>query len=158
MTTQPMDTSQANDPVDEKPNPNAELREYAERVKAENAALRQQVVQGHLTSIGLEVDKGLGKAIVKEYSGEFTAEAIAKYASEEYGYEPQASSEAAATQLQQQQERVDAIQGESAPVTPTGLRDKIAEHDRTLATPEATRADAQAALSDKLDQYLQDFR
>lgn len=159
MTTQPMDTADTtSNPVDEKPDANAELRAYADRMKGENAALRQQVIQGHLSSIGLDTEKGLGKAIAKEYSGEFTAEAVTEYAKSEYGYEYETTAEPAAEQLQQQQDRVDAIQSESAPVTPTGLRDKIAQHDQTLAQPEATRADAQKALSDKLEQYLQDFR
>lgn len=159
MTTRSTDPSQQMQQVEEKPDANAELRAYADRVKAENAALRQQVLQGHLSQIGLNVDQGLGKAIAKEYSGEITSDAVAEYAKSEYGYEPAAATdESKAQQLDQAQQRVEQVQAESSPVTPTGLVDKIAEHDQTLAKPEASRADAQAAIADKLKYYLQEVR
>ena len=54
-----------------------DMREAMKRKDDENRDLRGQLVGTHLQSIGLETDKGLGKAIAAGYDGEVTAEAVA---------------------------------------------------------------------------------
>jgi hypothetical protein len=133
-----------------------ELRAYADRMKAENAAMRTQLLGTHLEAINLKPDTGLGKAITKDYSGEITAEAVARYAQDEYGHAIEESTpEPTAAVIQADaQDKVDGLVAGSTPVTPTTQLERIAQHDTILSQPEATRADAQAALSDKLSEYL----
>ena len=140
---------------------NDQLRDYARRMKDERDSLRGQVLGSHLQSIGLEADKGLGKAIAQQYDGDATAEAVAAYARSEFSYEPPTQATAADQQAQAQAERqavIDGVQSQSNPVAPRTNLDRIAELDAKLADPEATRQDAQSALSAKLEQYLEDTR
>jgi len=63
----------------------AELRDEYKRLKAENKAYKQNVMNSALQSIGLEADKGIGKAVTKLYDGEMNSESIAQFVQEEFG-------------------------------------------------------------------------
>jgi len=62
-----------------------ELREEYKKLKAENKAYKQNVMNSALQSLGLEADKGIGKAVTKMYDGEINSEAIAAFVQEEFG-------------------------------------------------------------------------
>jgi hypothetical protein len=62
-----------------------ELREEYKKLKAENKAYKQNVMNSALNSLGLEADKGIGKAVTKLYDGEVNSEAIAAFVQEEFG-------------------------------------------------------------------------
>jgi hypothetical protein len=128
------------------------MRATIEREQARNAELTQQLVGQHLQTLGLEPDRGLGKAIAKGYDGEVSADAIAAYAKTEYDYEPQAAPPAAEQAVQQQQ-RVAQFGSASAALQPQGPEDVIASHDNRLASPDANRRDALNALEAKVQHY-----
>ncbi|GAG35714.1 unnamed protein product, partial [marine sediment metagenome] len=96
--------------------------------------------------IGLRADEGLGKAILKEYEGEITAEAIAEYAKTEYKWEGTTVSEHPEAQtIAQGQAALDQV-GESAgsvPLAPT--------EGQTLAEAEA-KGDYAKTMAMKGDQ------
>ena len=99
------------------------LRAQLEKTIAENKSLKADKLTDGITAIGLNENDGLGKAIAKEYSGEYSKEAIASYAKEEYGHTfealPVVNPQAAV--ITQGQAQVDAAaQGAgSAPIAPT---------------------------------------
>ena len=79
----------------------SELRAEFKKLKAENKELRTSAMTTALSSLGLEADKGIGKAVSKMYEGPVTVDAIKQYASEEFGLgdsevaaEPQTEEEA----------------------------------------------------------------
>lgn len=55
--------------------------------------LRQKELDRAFGAVGLDPTTGLGKAIAKEYEGEASPEALAQYAKDEYGFEPQQATE-----------------------------------------------------------------
>jgi len=63
----------------------AQLRDEYKRLKAENKAYKQNVMNSALQSIGLDADKGIGKAVTKLYDGEMNSESIAQFVQEEFG-------------------------------------------------------------------------
>jgi hypothetical protein len=63
----------------------AQLRDEYKRLKAENKAYKQNVMNSALQSIGLDSDKGIGKAVTKLYDGEMNSESIAQFVQEEFG-------------------------------------------------------------------------
>ena len=79
----------------------SELRNEFKKLKAENKELRASAMNTALSSLGLEADKGIGKAVSKMYDGPVTVDAIKQYASDEFGLgdsevaaEPQTAEEA----------------------------------------------------------------
>lgn len=62
-----------------------QLRDEFKKLKAENKAFKAQAMNSALESLGLEADKGIGKAVTKMYDGEMNGEAIAAFVQEEFG-------------------------------------------------------------------------
>ena len=62
-----------------------QLREEYKRLKAENKEYKQNVMNSTLNSLGLEADKGIGKAVTKLYDGEMNNESIKQFVEEEFG-------------------------------------------------------------------------
>ncbi len=150
-----MDTNQTTEQKD----PNAELRAHADRVEAENKALRTRVLHEDIRGIGLDPSTGLGKAVAQGYSGDFTEGSVATYAKEEYGHEhkEEEPTQGEPEQLQQveaQQAEVDKItqQGESAP---TGGDDRVAAAEAALRGDPAKvgSGDARKSLAAKLERF-----
>jgi|TARA_R100001463_G_scaffold119837_1_gene175808 hypothetical protein len=79
MTEEQINTESSDD------NAIAQLRDEYKRLKAENKAYKQNVMNSALQSIGLEADKGIGKAVTKLYDGEMNSESIAQFVQEEFG-------------------------------------------------------------------------
>lgn len=127
------------------------LRDRLSRAEKENRSLREQVMTSHLEALGLRRDIGLGKAIFKEYSGDFSLEAIRTYAAEEYGHDsgtsPVEPPEVAIA------EKVAGMNAVSTSVIPPPPTDEAAELVAKMHDPEATRDDAVNSLNAKLDQF-----
>ncbi len=132
-----------------------QMREAMERKDDTIASMRTQLVGGHLSSIGLNPDAGLGKAIAKGYDGDVSAEAIAAFAKDEYSYEPKATENPQAQNVQEAQQRADQFGSAAASVQPTSQEDVVMGFDQKLQSPEATRKDASNAIEAKLAHYIQ---
>lgn len=63
----------------------AQLRAEYKKLKAENKEFKANAMSNALGSLGLEADKGIGKAVTKLYDGDVTVEAIQEYISKEFG-------------------------------------------------------------------------
>lgn len=130
---------------------NEQLRDHSKKVEGENSQLRSQVMKTHLKEIGLDDETGLGKAIAKEYQGEYTVEAIATYAEHEYGHE---YAEPGATPAEQQQQRTQQMQQQSDPMTPEPKLTPGEEAQQKMHDPAATREDAARSIASKVGQFM----
>ena len=116
-----------------KPTPDGptELREAKERAEAEAKKWRGLLMEAAFTGLELDPNKGLGKAIAKEYEGEPTAEAIAVFAETEYQWErPKVKPpEPTPEQIIQQpaNQRSDQALVDSTPAMPTDIDSQIAK-------------------------------
>ena len=55
------------------------------KLKAENKAFKAQAMNSALESLGLQADKGIGKAVTKLYDGEMNVNDIKDFVSNEFG-------------------------------------------------------------------------
>ena len=62
-----------------------QLRDEFKKLKAENKAFKAQAMNTALESLGLEADKGIGKAVTKLYDGEMNVNDIKDFVSNEFG-------------------------------------------------------------------------
>ena len=73
-------------PVAEEPTDNIkQLREEFKKLKAENKQFKADAMNSALSSLGLNADKGIGKAVVKLYDGEVTVDGIKDFVAQEFG-------------------------------------------------------------------------
>lgn len=131
---------------------NRNLQNHNKRLEKENQELRAQLIGVHLNDLGLDPEKGLGKAIAKEYKGEMTAEAVATFAREEYQHEtatPEAPPEVVQTQ------NIDTLntQGASPVPTPQPTPEQIAAEK--MHDPDASREEASQSLTAKVGDFVQ---
>jgi succinate dehydrogenase/fumarate reductase flavoprotein subunit len=71
--------------VDESTDGIKQLREEYKKLKAENKQFKANAMSTALGSLGLEPDKGIGKAVTKLYDGDLTVEAIQEFVAQEFG-------------------------------------------------------------------------
>ena len=62
-----------------------QLRDEFKKHKAENKAFKAQAMNGALQSLGLQADKGIGKAVTKLYDGEMDVTSIQEFIQNEFG-------------------------------------------------------------------------
>lgn len=141
--------------VPEETNVVRDQRKALKRKDEEIAEMRADAISTHLGSIGLEVGRGLGKAIAQNYDGKTTAEDIAAFAKSEYDHEYVPEQAPQAQEMQAAQQRADVFGQASAPMQPVSGEDVIRGHDQRLGQPDATRQDAQNSLEAKVQHYLQ---
>ena len=91
-----------------------QLRDEYKKIKAENKEYKQGIMNSALTSMGLEPDKGIGKAVTKLYDGKANVEDIKEFVAKEFGEgdainaEP-ATDETIATNVVEAQSRVEQL-------------------------------------------------
>ena len=71
--------------VDEPTENIKQLREEFKKLKAENKLFKANAMDSALSSLGLDADKGIGKAVTKLYDGEVTVEAVKEFVAQEFG-------------------------------------------------------------------------
>jgi hypothetical protein len=136
-----------------KPDANAELRAYNERLKAENQSLRATALRSALSEIGLSHEEGLGVAVAESYQGdEFTPEALAAFAQEKYKY----VSDQTPANPNDAQQRVEGLHNVSTPVEPRTepTQGQQAQQKVDQNSPDATRDDARASINAKANDFL----
>ena len=62
-----------------------QLRDEFKKLKAENKAFKAQAMNTALESLGLQSDKGIGKAVTKLYDGEMNVTDIKDFVNNEFG-------------------------------------------------------------------------
>jgi hypothetical protein len=129
------------------------LRDHLKKVEAENNQLRTAAMSSLLDTLGLQPDAGLGKAIVKEYRGEYTVEALSEYAKTEYGHEHGTQEPTPAVTAA---EKIAAVTSQSQAVTPAPTVDPATEAAAKMHDPEAGREEAAQSIAAKMAQFSQE--
>jgi hypothetical protein len=136
-----------------------ELRDYADNQKARADQLEAKVKSMSLKGLGLDPSKGIGKAALTTYTGDFEdATALAAHLKEEYEWEPKAAEpteqgetegQKVGQQIAQTQERISAATGQPPP---SGAGGQGATLDEQIAAAEAEGrvADGMALKTQKL--------
>ena len=107
--------------VEEKPEVDGpkQLREALKTEKARTAKLTKQLMGSAYAEAGLDPEKGLGKAIAKEYKGDPDSESLLAFAKEEYDYEKTATPDNPQAQtITTEQQKLDSVTSVSTPVVP----------------------------------------
>ena len=84
-----------------------QLREEYKKLKAENKAFKANAMNNALSSLGLQADKGIGKAVTKLYTGDMNVESIQDFVTQEFG-EVSSSTQPSETPADMTQNVVDA--------------------------------------------------
>ena len=137
---------------------NSAIKQMRDEMKRKDDKIAEQqakLVSGYLADIGLSGDKGLGKAIAKDFDGDPTAETVAEYAKTEYEYEKPVDDNPQAENIDAAQKRADAFAGSSGSMQPTSGEDVVQAFDQKLAQPDATRKDARNSIEAKLAHYVE---
>ena len=71
--------------IDESTDGIKQLRDEYKKLKAENKAFKANAMNNALSSLGLQADKGIGKAVTKLYTGDVTVEAIQDFVAKAFG-------------------------------------------------------------------------
>lgn len=127
------------------------LREERNAAKAEATAMRNELIQERLGKMGLSADEGLGVAIAESFDGVPTLDNLRAHAAEKYKYQTEPAVPAEA--VNEPAQRIEGVVEGSTPVTPTPAVDPVAAADTRLAEADASRADAQASISEKMSRY-----
>jgi hypothetical protein len=147
-------------------------REHAEKMTNLAKEYRSQLVAAELRNIGLEPDKGLGKALLSVFPADRNPTELGAYAKEEYGHEytppppadpataPPAESsseedptaEAKARALADQQAAVNATMAASTSVVDVTAAERLRSFEERAGKGEATREEAIASIDDALAQ------
>jgi hypothetical protein len=137
---------------------NAQLREAYDREKERRQTAEAELGKMFITRLGLEPNEGLGKAILKTYDGDYTYEAVAAYAQEEYNHtaaEAPAVTPETAEQIAQAQAQADQAAASSTPITPPTDLEEVAALEQKLTDEDSTPRDAQASMNAKLGRFIQ---
>lgn len=152
MTTQ---ITPETDPSVPKVDANAELRAHADRALERAKAAEAELLKVRLGEIGLDPATGLGKAIAKEYEGEFTLEAIAGYAEEEYGHQSETGiPDTRVQQIEEAQARADRLSAPSESIVPATTEDETAAREARLTEEDSTPQDAAASVAHKMGRFV----
>ena len=95
--TQQVDTTE--EVADESTDGIKQLREEYKKLKAENKQFKAQAMTNALGQLGLEADKGLGKAVTKLYDGDISVDAIKDFVAQEFGEVSSSTQESASSQV-----------------------------------------------------------
>jgi len=86
-----------------------QLRDEFKKLKAENKQFKAQAMNTALQSLGLDAEKGIGKAVTKLYTGEPNIDEIKDFVSKEFG--DSINDGPTTTQQEQQTQNIVASQG-----------------------------------------------
>lgn len=134
----------------------AQLRDEYKKLKAENKAFKQNLMNSALSSMGLEPDKGIGKAVTKLYDGDINVESIQAFVQEEFGgaisNEP-VKKESVTDNVVQAQSRVEQLNKLGVDTKPQDMMSAFKEY---VSSPNTTTKQSIAAKLTMLDREKQD--
>ena len=129
------------------------FRKALDRANDRVAELEGRLKAAAFNQLGIDPEKGVGKAIAALYDGEPDVEAIAKFAADEFEWQPtgEVRSEQE-TRVADAQSRMDEVRESSSPVTPPVEEDL----DAQIAAAEAA-GDFQTSLNLKMQKVRDAF-
>ena len=134
----------------------AQLRDEYKKLKAENKAFKQNLMNSALSSMGLEPDKGIGKAVTKLYDGDINVESIQAFVQEEFGgaiSNAPVKKESVADNVVQAQSRVEQLNRLGVDTKPQDMMSAFKEY---VSSPNTTTKQSIAAKLTMLDREKQD--
>jgi hypothetical protein len=136
---------------------NENYKSYVKRLETQNKSLKSQVLDNHISDIGLDPATGLGVAVREGFAGDdFTIEAVAAFAETKYGHVASAPEPTEVTAVRVQQESVDAIADSSTPLVPSNvMSDDLTAKEEKMNADDGTAQDAADSLTAKVAAYRQ---
>jgi|KNS9DCM_BmetaT_FD_k123_72097_1 hypothetical protein len=132
-----------------------QLRDEYKKIKAENKEYKQGIMNSALTSMGLEPDKGIGKAVTKLYDGKANVEDIKEFVAKEFGEgdainaEP-ATDETIATNVVEAQSRVEQLNKLGIDNEPVEAMQEVVNYIRNPETSVKNTIGAKLAMMDEI--------
>jgi hypothetical protein len=132
-----------------------QLRDEFKKLKAENKAFKAQAMDSALQSLGLEAEKGIGKAVTKLYDGEMDVTSIKDFVQNEFGdainaeptVEPQQ-----ADNVVEAQSRVEQLNAIGVNAEPTDVSEEFIKFVRDSKTKPGDSINAKLRMMETLKQ------
>ncbi len=142
---------QPNETGESQPTEGSRLRQERNQMKEERDTFREEVLSMRLEKLGLNPKEGLGVAVMDNYDGAPTAEALTTHLAEKYRFE--VPSEVPTEQVTQPAERIAQVAENGTSIEPEQEPDPVGVAESKMADPEAGRTEAQDALAAKMGRY-----
>lgn len=123
--------------------------QHIKQLEGENKALRLRIASQELRDAGLDPSKGLGKAVLTTYKGDFSEGDIVRFARDEYQWEPDeapAPVNPAVEATTQAEAAVSVVEAASESVQPAIERPSIEVAKEVVNDPTADLSDVHAGL------------
>jgi hypothetical protein len=134
---------------------NENYKSYVKRLETQNKSLRSQVLDNHISDIGLNPATGLGVAVREAFSGDdYTLEAVSVFAETKYGHVAQAPEPTQVTEVRQAQTSVDGVAQQTVPVVPVNpMSENLVGLENAMNAEDGTQQDAANSLTAKVAAY-----
>ena len=132
-----------------------QLRDEFKKLKAENKAFKAQAMDSALQSLGLEAEKGIGKAVTKLYDGEMDVTSIKDFVQNEFGDAINAEPAVAPQQADnvvEAQSRVEQLNAIGVNAEPTDVSDEFIKFVRDSNTKPGDSINAKLRMMETLKQ------
>ena len=145
---------QATETPDDSPQ-NDNYKSYVKRIEAQNKTLKAQVLDTHISDIGLNPATGLGVAVRESFQGDdFSLEAVTTFAETKYGHVAKAPEPTQVAEVRQAQTSVDNVASETVPVVPVNpMSDNLVGLENKMIGEDGTAQDAANSLTAKVAAY-----
>tara|TARA_S200000501_G_C20788522_1_gene728387 strand:+ start:749 stop:1264 length:516 start_codon:yes stop_codon:yes gene_type:complete len=132
-----------------------QLRDEFKKLKAENKAFKAQAMDSALQSLGLEPEKGIGKAVTKLYDGEMDVTSIKDFVQNEFGDAINAEPTVAPQQADnvvEAQSRVEQLNAIGVNAEPTDVSEEFIKFVRDSNTKPGDSINAKLRMMETLKQ------
>jgi hypothetical protein len=132
-----------------------QLRDEFKKLKAENKAFKAQAMDSALQSLGLEAEKGIGKAVTKLYDGEMDVTSIKDFVQNEFGDAINAEPTVAPQQADnvvEAQSRVEQLNAIGVNAEPTDVSEEFIKFVRDSKTKPGDSINAKLRMMETLKQ------
>lgn len=132
-----------------------QLRDEFKKLKAENKAFKAQAMDSALQSLGLEPEKGIGKAVTKLYDGEMDVTSIKDFVQNEFGDAINAEPAVAPQQADnvvEAQSRVEQLNAIGVNAEPTDVSEEFIKFVRDSNTKPGDSINAKLRMMETLKQ------
>jgi len=132
-----------------------QLRDEFKKLKAENKAFKAQAMDSALQSLGLEAEKGIGKAVTKLYDGEMDVTSIKDFVQNEFGDAINAEPTVAPQQADnvvEAQSRVEQLNAIGVNAEPTDVSEEFIKFVRDSNTKPGDSINAKLRMMETLKQ------
>lgn len=130
-----------------------ELQEYAKAQGQSAKAMRSQLLEARIESLGLDPKTEMGKAIALTYTGDdLSKEALAAYAKETFAFEVKGTDGAPvpANEVVSGSQRQDQLAGQSLPTTPSQAPTEAEQYAAAMLNPDPAQGIDRQTISNSV--------